>query len=194
MKERKFPRPGGREGRIPKVKLGPAAAILLSCLTAGCGAPHRVPSSSLETVDKVEPRRYMGTWYDIGHYPFKYQRGCEGTTATYRLREDGKIEVVNECRKGGAGGKTAKARGVAWAVDSTYAKLKVRFFWPFTGDYWIIGLGENYEYAVVGHPKRKYLWILSRTPSIDEAVYGRILEEIREKGYDPSRIVKTPHP
>ena len=76
----------------------------------------------------------------------------------------------------------------------TNAKLKVRFFWPFSGDYWIIDIGENYQYAVVGHPKRNYLWILSRTPQMDPAVYDGILERLRKQQYDLNRLRKTLQP
>ena len=72
------------------------------------------------------------------------------------------------------------------------AKLRVRFFWPFSGDYWIIDLGPDYEYAVVGHPSRDYLWVLSRTPRMEADLYARILERLKRNGYDPSRLVRTP--
>ena len=75
-----------------------------------------------------------------------------------------------------------------------HAKLKVTFFWPFYGDYWIIDLGENYEYALVGHPPRKYLWVLSRTPEMEEGVYPRILESLEKQGYNTGRLVRTPQP
>jgi apolipoprotein D and lipocalin family protein len=84
------------------------------------------------------------------------------------------------------------AKGTAKVVDKkTNAKLKVTFFWPFYGHYWIIGLGENYEYAVVGHPDRKYLWVLSRTPEMEETLYNEILGRIKQQGYDVSKLMKT---
>jgi apolipoprotein D and lipocalin family protein len=73
----------------------------------------------------------------------------------------------------------------------THAKLKASFFWPFSGDYWIIDLGENYDYAVVGHPNRKYLWILSRTPQMEESLYQSILERLRNQSYDLSKLIYT---
>ena len=84
------------------------------------------------------------------------------------------------------------ARGKAWVVDETnHAKLKVRFFWPFWGSYWIIDLGKDYDYAVVGHPSRKYLWVLSRTPEMDDVLYYEILGKISQQGYDTSKLVRT---
>jgi apolipoprotein D and lipocalin family protein len=105
--------------------------------------------------------------------------------------EGEKIGVLNQCLKG-PDRKLSSAKGKAWVVDKeTNAKLKVSFFWPFSGDYWIIDLGENYDYAVVGHPIRKYLWILSRTPQMDEAIYQRILENLHKQSYDTNKLTRT---
>ena len=162
------------------------AAVVVACASA--------PSVPLEVVPKVDLGRYAGKWYEIASFPTWFQKGCVGSTAVYSLREDGDIDVLNQCRKEPAGALDS-ARGTAWVVDpATNAKLKVRFFWPFSGDYWIIDLGPDYEYAVVGHPSRDYLWVLGRTPQMDDAQYGRILERVRQKGYDVSRLVKTRQP
>lgn len=110
--------------------------------------------------------------------------------ATYTRREDGKIEVLNQCRK--ADGSIASAKGKAKVADKkTNAKLRVTFFWPFYGDYWVIGLDPEYRWAVVGEPSRKYLWILSRTPQMTDADYERALAVVREKGYEPERLMRT---
>jgi apolipoprotein D and lipocalin family protein len=140
----------------------------------------------------VDLKRYIGTWYEIARFPNSFQEGCVGTSATYTLREDGKINVLNQCRRGTLNGEISSAKGTAWVVDEkTNAKLKVSFFWPFSGHYWIIDLGENYEYAVVGHPDRKYLWILSRSLEMDEELYNRIIERLKLQLYDTSRLMKT---
>jgi apolipoprotein D and lipocalin family protein len=140
----------------------------------------------------VDLKKYGGTWYEIARYPNRFQEGCVGTSATYTLLQDGKIGVLNQCRKGPLDGEISSAKGKAWVVDKkTNAKIKVSFFWPFSGDYWIIDLGENYEYAVVGHPSRKYLWILSRTPEMDDATYNLILKKLRRQFYDVSKLMKT---
>ena len=164
-------------------------SLLISLvLAAAAGQP-------LKTVDKVEIPRYLGSWYEIAKFPNSFQRNCVGAVATYSLRDDGDLTVVNSCREKNLAGETRKAKGKAWLAEAgSSAKLYVRFFWPFKGDYWIIDLGSDYEYAVVGEPGRKYLWILSRTAALPEPVYGKILERLREQGYDVGRLEKTPQP
>jgi apolipoprotein D and lipocalin family protein len=106
------------------------------------------------------------------------------------LRGDGKIDVVNSCRKPSGG--TKSVHGAAKIVDPvSNAKLKVTFFWPFSGDYWVVALGKNYEYAVVGEPSRRYLWVLSRTPHLDPEIYRGILHRVEQLGYVPTRLVET---
>jgi len=114
-------------------------------------------------------------------------------TANYTMRADGKIEVMNRCRK--ASGEYATAKGKAKIVDTkTNAKLKVTFFWPFYGDYWILDLGPDYEYAVVGEPGRKYLWILSRSPQMDEALYQQLLQKMAAQGFNTELMIRTSQP
>ncbi len=148
----------------------------------------------LTPVSTVELKRYMGKWYEIARYPNRFQRECESdVTATYTLRPDGKVRVVNACRK--KDGTMKEARGTAKPADrGSNARLKVTFFWPFYGDYWIIGLDPDYRWSVVGEPGRKYLWILSRSPKMDEAEYQKAMGVIRSCGYDPSRLIKTKQP
>ena len=146
----------------------------------------------LEVVPRVELEKYLGKWYEIAHLPAKFQEGCDETTATYSLLENGKVSVLNECKKNG---KTKTAKGTAKVVDKvTGAKLKVTFFRPFYGDYWVIKLGEGYEYAVVGTPNYKYLWILSRTPSMDNKLLSELTEFAKSKGFDTDRLIITKHP
>lgn len=143
----------------------------------------------LETVAKVDVQRYMGRWYEIASFPQSFQKGCSCTVAEYKLLENGKVSVTNSCN---IDGKMKVANGKAWVTDkSTNAKLKVSFFWPFSGKYWIIDLADDYSYAVVGHPNRKYLWILSRTPQMDKQQYEGILERIRAKGFDTTQLQVT---
>lgn len=168
------------------------AAMASACATT---TTERLGLPPLQTVSKVDLSRYTGTWFEIASYPQRFQKGCTGTTATYTLRDDGEIGVVNRCRKGSLQGKEDSAEGRARVVDATTnAKLEVTFFWPFWGDYWIIDLGQNYEYAVVGHPGRDYLWILSRTPSMEDSVYRGILDRLQAKGYPLDRLQKTLQP
>ena len=176
--------------------LGPIALLLLIA-TSACAATttERLGLPPLQTVGKVDLSRYTGTWFEIASYPQSFQEGCTGTSATYTLREDGEIGVLNRCHKGSLQGEEDSAEGRARVVDTTTnAKLEVTFFWPFWGDYWIIDLGDDYEYAVVGHPGRDYLWILSRTPAMDESVYRGILERLQAKGYPLGRLQKTIQP
>ncbi len=145
--------------------------------------------NDLETVAKVELDRYLGKWYEIAHLPFKYEDGATNTTATYSLLEDGKIGVLNECLKDG---KVKASRGKARVVDkATGAKLKVIFFWPFYGYYWIIKLGEKYDYSVVSTPNRKYLWILSRTPKMDQKLYSELTDFAKSKGFNTDNLILT---
>ncbi len=161
--------------------------IALSMLPAG-----KTKAQPLETVPYVDLSRYAGTWYEIASYPQRFQRGCHCTTATYTLSVKGYVVVENRCRRDSTSGPVSFIRGKAFVEkNSGNARLKVQFFWPFRGRYWIIDLAPDYSYAVVGHPGREYLWILSRTPAMDPAVYARVVERIRQQGYDPARLVKT---
>ncbi len=170
-------------------------SLVFGSLLPGCGATHTRALPDLAVVPKVEIDRYIGTWYEIARYPNRFQKECEAVTADYSLRDDGKIRVVNACRKGGLEGPMKRIEGKAWVVDrQTNAKLKVQFFWPFRGSYWIIDLGKDYEYAVVGHPNRKYLWILSRSPQMPPEVYEAIVGRLPAKGYDPGRLQRTLQP
>ena len=162
---------------------------LLATLLAGCA--HAPSGPPLRTVDRVDLQRYMGKWYEIATIPMSFQKGCVGVTAVYTLREDGDVDVVNTCRKETLDGPERSVEGKAWSVDPSNAKLEVQFFWPFHGAYWIIDLDPDYRWAVVGHPSRAYLWILSRTPQMDEASYQGILSRLRAQSYDLSLLVKT---
>ena len=131
----------------------------------------------------------MGTWYEIAKFPQRFEDGLVGITATYSLLPNGKVRVLNSGYVGDFNGKLKTAKGKAWVVDKrTNAKLKVSFFWPFAGDYWVIEVGKDYEYAVVSEPSKRYLWILSRTPKMDKVVYGDILERLNKNGFNISII------
>ena len=159
---------------------------------SGCVTMSGNTMKPLKTVESVNLDNYVGQWYEIARYHHRFQKGCVGSKATYTMRDDGKISVVNECFDKSSSGKLRSAKGKAWVVDKqSNAKLKVSFFWPFAGDYWVIDLGENYEYAVVGHPDRKYLWVLSRTPEMDENVYQAILDRLQKQEYDTSKLFRT---
>jgi len=170
------------------------AGLIGMLWAGGCASTttERRHLPALETVPHVELARYLGTWYEIASFPQSFQRGCTATTATYTLRDDGQLDVINRCRLGSPDGKEKTARGRARVVDrSTNAKLEVSFFRPFWGPYWIIDLAPDYSYAVVGHPGRDYLWILSRTPTMSDEAYQRIVARLQAQGYETSRLVRT---
>ena len=149
----------------------------------------------LRVVPFVDLTRYRGTWYEIASFPQSFQKGCVATTATYSLRDDGDVDVLNQCNDKTLDGKLRKAKGKAWVTDpKTNAKLRVRFFWPFSGKYWIIELGNDYEYVVVGHPNREYLWILGRKPVMEPKVYEELVAKAAAQGFDVSKLVRTLQP
>jgi apolipoprotein D and lipocalin family protein len=166
---------------------------VLCALAVTASRADSVPPATVATVDL---QRYVGRWYEIAKIPNRFQKQCtRGTTAEYTLRADGRIEVLNRCTR--ADGQTDEAKGVAKVADrDSNSKLKVSFvrflgvqlFW---GDYWIIGLGADYEYAIVGSPDRKYAWLLSRTPDLSSDVLEAAFGTLRAQGYDPSRFEMT---
>lgn len=162
-----------------------ASAALLGLTALALQAQNK----PLETVAHVDLNKYLGKWYEIAAFPQRFEKGCSCTSAEYSLKPNGDIEVKNTCLKDG---KIKTAIGKAVVKDkTTNAKLSVQFFWPFSGKYWIIALAPDYSYAVVGHPNRDYLWILSRKPVMDEQTYRYLLVKVAEKGFDIRRIVKT---
>jgi apolipoprotein D and lipocalin family protein len=146
----------------------------------------------LQTVPYVDLKKYAGKWYEIASFPQRFQKGCNCTTAEYTLTDEGYVIVENRCNKDNVNGKQSSIKGKAFVDENSgNAKLKVQFFWPFKGKYWIIDLAEDYSYAVVGHPNKKYLWILSRTATMNENTYQQIISRIKEKGFDISKIKLT---
>ncbi|MBI5765218.1 MAG: lipocalin family protein [Planctomycetes bacterium] len=168
-------------------------AAFVAMLGAGCSA-YDAFYPPLATVDNVDVSRYVGKWYEIAKYPNPFQKQCVGgTTAEYAVLDDGRVQVINRCQT--ADGTVDSIEGRARIVDtSTNAKLAVGFFGPFEGAYWILEVGPNYEYAVVGEPSRSTLWILSRTSTMNDATYQGILSRLPDRGYDPSKLVVTPQP
>jgi apolipoprotein D and lipocalin family protein len=149
-------------------------------------------SQTLQSVPNVDLKKYSGKWYEIASYPQRFQKGCHCTTAEYALSEKGYVIVENRCNRGSMNGKQSYIKGKAFVEkNSNNAKLKVQFFWPFKGKYWIIDLADDYSYAVVSHPNKKYLWILSRTPKMNDAVYQQIISRLKEKGFDLTKLQIT---
>lgn len=143
-------------------------------------------------VSSVDLNRYKGLWYEIARLPNYFERKLKCASATYTLRDDGKITVVNKGNYISDPQKSNSAKGVAWIPDkNSPAKLKVRFFWPFSGNYWIMELDKDYKYVLVGEPSFKYLWILARERKIDEKTYQMLLKKAVENGYDLKSIIKV---
>ena len=171
-----------------------AGFFLLLAVAGVFVATVKLEHDDLEVVSHVDLNRYAGRWYEIARLPNRFEKKCaDSVTATYSVGTDGKVRVVNRCRK--LSGEYTTATGKAKVVDkTTNAKLKVTFFWPFYGDYWILDLGENYEYAVVGAPDRKYLWILSRNPRMDERLYYQLLAKMAARGFKTEQVIRTSQP
>jgi len=176
-----------KSGPIGQTRLVLSMAMMIATLN-GCGTAPDGNPAPLATVAQVDIAKYMGKWYEIAKYPVPFENGCYGVTAEYSLKDDGTVRVFNTCRT--ADGATANTIEGSATVDdpTTNAKLMVYFFGPFGAPYWILELGDNYEDAVVGDPSRSTLWILSRTPTLNDATYQGILARLPEKGYDPSRL------
>lgn len=177
---------------VSAISLAGVAIGLAAC--ASLLSRHPIGNRSVpEPAKSVDLQRYLGRWYEIARYEQSFQKGCEGVTADYSLGEDGSIKVVNRCRR--AGGETSEARGRAKVVDAkTNAKLKVSFFGPFYGNYWILDHGEHYSWSIVGEPSGRYLWILARSPALSEVEVASLIARTRAMGYDTSMLRRTVQP
>jgi apolipoprotein D and lipocalin family protein len=163
--------------------------IMLAMIMAfGSAEAQKIPS----VVPAVDLNRYKGVWYEIARLPNFFERKLKCTSATYILRDDGRITVINKGNYLTDPAKSTSAKGIAWIPDkNSPAKLKVQFFWPFTGDYWILDLDKEYRWVLVGDPATKYLWILSRDKKMDESTYNKLLQKAVDNGYDVKKIIKV---
>jgi apolipoprotein D and lipocalin family protein len=164
---------------------------------AGCKPPpvNRAASPPLTAVEQVDLQRYAGLWYEIARFENSFEEGCTGVTAEYSLKPNGGVKVLNTCRKGALNGPVETAEGDARVVNApANSKLKVSFFGPFEGDYWIIGLAPDYSWALVGEPEGRYLWILARTPRIDPTLRESLIVRLRALGYNTDALVWVQQP
>lgn len=161
-------------------------SILFSLFIGGCSSKN----PPLQTVNNVDIQKYKGTWYEIARFEHFFEKGCKNVTATYEIKEDGDLKVINRCTKIDTNEKK-EATGVAYATDETNSKLKVSFFRPFYGDYYILDLASDYSYALVGNPNRELLWILSRTKTLDENIKNSILKKLPALGFDANKFIWT---
>lgn len=167
-------------------------AIGVTLLALSCNCVNQRNMFRPETVKEVDINRYMGVWYEIARFPHRFERDLTGVTATYTLRDDGKIDVLNEGYKHSLDGKHRKTRGKARVPDKSQpGKLKVTFF-IFGADYYILELDkENYTWALVGSSSPNYLWILGRRPQMEDDTYTMLVEKARQHGYDISLLIKV---
>ena len=164
------------------------STLIIMLILISCGS-----NATLDTVAKVDLEKYAGKWYEIAKLPNKFEKGLSCISATYSIKENGKIEVLNQGYVTSKG-KWKDITGSARVPDPEKAgQLKVTFFWPFSGNYYIIDLAEDYSYALVGDPSRKYLWILARNQELDADTYSRLLDIAKEKGFDISLVEKVKH-
>lgn len=161
-------------------------------------AQTSAPPEPLQTIERLDVGRYLGTWYEIAKYPNRFQAKCVADTqALYRRRDDGQIDVVNRCRQ--ANGEMTEAVGRARQIGAADSpKLEVRFapswlsWLPMVwGHYWVIDLDPAYQLVAVSEPGREYLWVLSRTPTVDAAAYQALLGRLQAQGFDLSKLEKT---
>ena len=162
--------------------------IGLAVLLLGVTLIPAMAQSPLQTVPHVDLDRYMGRWYEIARLPNRFERKCDRDVTAEYARTGATVSVRNTCIQ--SNGKPKVAVGKAKLVDPvSNAKLKVTFFWPFYGNYWIIGLDSDYRWAIVGEPSRRYLWVLSRTPRLSDDDLQQIRKQIEASGYQPSALM-----
>lgn len=161
-------------------------AVTGALLSVACST---TPPKNVTVVEGFKADRYLGTWYEIARLDHPFERGLDHVTATYSQRDDGGLKVVNR----GFNAKKQKWQesiGKAYFTgDSQRAALKVSFFGPFYGGYNVIALDDNYQHALVCGPNRDYLWILSRTPTLDESVKQQLVEKARQNGFPVEKLI-----
>ncbi|MDP4185258.1 MAG: lipocalin family protein [Bacteroidota bacterium] len=165
--------------------------ILSLVLCFSCLAKKSKKGIDNSTVKQLDILKYLGTWYEIARFPHKFEKNLQGVTATYTLRSDNKILVLNQGYKNSLDGKLKKAKGIAKIPDhQNLAKLKVSFFLFFYADYYILELDEiNYQYALIGSSTPDYLWILSRIPCMSDDIYQMLVDKARGRGYDVRKLI-----
>jgi apolipoprotein D and lipocalin family protein len=177
---------------VPAAALGALALALAGCATVF--SKHPVGNAAVPQPAKpVELTRYLGKWYELARYEQGFQKDCDGVTAEYAVRDAGKIAVLNRCRK--PDGKISDAKGTAKVIDTaTNAKLKVSFFGPFYGDYWVLDRADDYSWAIVGEPSGRYLWLLSRDANPGKTRLDAQIARAAALGYDTSMLRITRQP
>lgn len=178
-----------KENNMKTNILLPLILVVLIALFVSCGR-HTSQSQELDvsTVDELDLDKYLGTWYEIARFDHRFERNLEGVTATYSMRDDGKIKVVNQGYKGSLDGELDRAVGKA-KITSDPGKLRVSFFLFFYSDYLVLELDDDYQWVLIGSSSPNYLWILSRTPQLGEETKQHILDKATSHGYDTSKLI-----
>jgi lipocalin len=148
---------------------------------------------AMKTVQNFEVKQFMGTWYEIARFPHSFERSLVGVTATYRLKPNGNVEVVNQGHKNNLEGKVKRAKAFAKIPDANESgRLKIYFFWPFGADYLILDIDPDYQRALVGSSSSKFLWILNRAPQMDSELFSAIVNKAKQLGYNIDRLEMVP--
>lgn len=172
--------------------LGGAVGLLL-----GLQQQAKARSAQAQVVDYVEQQRLLGRWYEIARLPNLFQSADQvGGTDTYSAREDGKMDVVYRYHPNSFDQPARELKAVLWREPTAVPRgaFKFQAFWPFVADYWIIDLGPDYDYLVVGSPQRDMLWIMARTPSLSPELYQQIVQRAADLGYPVQRLLRVPQP
>lgn len=170
-----------------------ALAISLLLINTIVSCQPKNANMDTRTVQNFELEKYFGKWYEIARFPHSFEKGLVGVTATYSIRADGKIKVVNQGYKNSLDGKSKTAIGKAYIPNTKDpAKLKVSFFLFFYGDYFILELDPDYQWVLIGSSSDKYLWILSRTPQLDPFIIEQLLIKAKIRGYDTDQLIFVP--
>jgi apolipoprotein D and lipocalin family protein len=172
-------------------RAGPVV-VLLAALSVGYVGCSSGPA--LDVATNVDLSRFQGKWYEIARLPRTTQTDCHGTTAFYTLNPSGNLSLVNQCNVGGPTGPLNTVSMIATVPDAAQPAKLALSVGGFSGDYWILEVGPNYEYAVVGHPSREYLWILSRTPTLDASTTQGVIARAQAQQFDMTRLEYTPQP
>ena len=158
---------------------------VLSLFCQSCKSQDMLP-----TVENLDLSKYQGKWYEIARLPNSFEKGLTSVSATYSIKENGKINVLNAGFK--SGDKQKDINGTAWVPNKDYpGRLKVRFFWPFSGNYYVIAIDNDYQYALVGSPSRKFLWLLSKNVDMPEEVYNEYTKLAQDRGFAIDELIQV---
>lgn len=175
------------------MRLSTLMLLSSACMVTGAALAFQKQNAPLPVVPEVDLKKYQGRWYEIARLPAYFERQCVGdVSAEYTLRSNGTVRVANSCSE--KSGKRKVSKGVAKLRDAQgpASKLRVSFFWPFAGDYWILDLDADYRRVLVGTPDRRYLWILSRSPTLSQDTCRELLRKAAALGFDTGRMILTP--